>query len=113
MNVLIMRRLQDRARSEADFAKSGQLELEAEQATLKIREFEISLLLELARNADLRAQAFKPLVAASYRCPCCAVYCNAEVDLVEVQVGAGRRRFTCINCANDFDFDMQSFGAKT
>lgn len=107
MNILIMRGLQERARSEASFASDGLQDLEAEYLALIQREEQLAERLELARRAKERALAFKPRGTAEYLCPCCAVYSNAKVELAEIGVNDGHRHFVCTNCGNEFDFEMQ------
>ena len=106
MNILIMRGLQERARIEADFASDGIAALEAEHLAAVELAQDTAKRLELARHAEGRAHAFKPRGRTTYFCPCCAVYSDAKIELAEVAAEDGHRHFVCLNCANEFDFEM-------
>lgn len=106
MNVFIMRSLQARAKCEIAHSLEAAAHLRKKLQRVLQQEADLLDLLTLAeQQVELVAQ-YAPFVAGRYRCPCCATVSPVGSELVELTAEQGVRRFQCLACEQDFQFDL-------
>lgn len=104
MNVLILRRLQERAKAEAGLALERISVLTKKLESVLREEADILDQIAFEEGASERATAYRPIKNNSYQCPCCAIVEHIPSELTELHSGNDKPHLHCTHCGATFEF---------